>query len=229
MAGITLRSLQPMHHWSLGKAHIMAGLFWLSAISFSQRPSQSGTNTDRAPLTNLTISFLHHLGILMCIFEDWLDIAKGNSQYCQPYIAFDPSAKHSINSKSGHVLVTSKSAMVKFEHTFEEWKAHFTTTFGATAICSSQYLQEEAFTYELPPFVLPQANCSMLNSKWTAGNTFPNTCKHKCTQGTTQLSFSLAPKQPQVVSQGPSPPTKQPPLGHRGSPPIRVADYASWH
>jgi len=78
---------------------------------------------------------------------------------------FDPAAKNSTNTKTRYILATKMSAKVKFVDTFDEWKVHFTTTFGPTAICSSQYLQEEAFTYEPPPFILPPAHCNMLDLK----------------------------------------------------------------
>jgi len=169
MVVITPGFLSPMHHQSCGKACIMAGyghLLLPETIAVWNEHRQSPSDQGR----HLTVTFLHHLGMLMCIFEDWLDISKCNGQYCQPFIAFDLAAKNSTNTKTGYILATKKSAKVMFVDTFEEWKVHFTTTFGSTAICSCWYLQEEAFTYEPPPFILPPAHCNMLDLKQTLGN-----------------------------------------------------------
>jgi len=107
-------------------------LLLLETIAVWNEHRQSPSNQGR----HLMVAFLHHLGMLMCIFEDWLNISKCDGQYCQPFIAFDPAAKNSTDTKTRYVLATKKSAEVKFVDTFEEWKVHFTTTFGPTAIHS---------------------------------------------------------------------------------------------
>jgi len=38
---------------------------------------------------HLTTSFIHHLGLLHHLFDDWLDVAKQDMQYCQAFITFD--------------------------------------------------------------------------------------------------------------------------------------------
>jgi len=85
----------------------------------------------------LTVGFIHHIGMLLRIFEDWLDSAECDGQYCQPFIAFDPVVTHRTDSKSGYVVAMSKSAQEKLETILEEWKEHFITTFGTMAIRSS--------------------------------------------------------------------------------------------
>jgi len=121
----------------------------------------------------LTIGFLHHMGVLMRIFEDWLDIAEQEQQYCQPFIAFDPAIKARDIGKTGYVLAMSMFAEVDFAAVFEEWRRHFATMFGTPAIHSGHYLQEDVFTYEPPPFILLPTQCNSLDPKWTGGTHLP--------------------------------------------------------
>jgi len=72
----------------------------------------------------LTIGFLHQMGLLPCIFKDWLDAAIQDREYCQPYHVRDPDkSKLDIleNTCSGHIMAIKKSATAHFKDDFLEW------------------------------------------------------------------------------------------------------------
>jgi len=114
---------------------------------------------------HLTVGYLHHIGLLMRIFEDWINTAEHDGKYCQPFIAFDPASNEIMESKTGYVLATKKSADNTFKTDFDDWKKHLTTTFGPTAIHSGRYLQEEALCFKPPPFALPPMDHPQLDTK----------------------------------------------------------------
>jgi len=58
---------------------------------------------------HITAGFIHHLGLLLCLFEDWLDITKQDMEYCQAFIAYDSTNVLGQWSKSGHILVVNTS------------------------------------------------------------------------------------------------------------------------
>jgi len=43
---------------------------------------------------------------------------------------------------------------IKYDEDFLAWENHFKTMFSPQSIHSLKYLQEEAFTFEIPPFVI---------------------------------------------------------------------------
>jgi len=52
----------------------------------------------------LTVGLLHHIGLLIHLFDDWLNMANKDTKYCQPFMVFDPSDHSGQQHKTGHVL-----------------------------------------------------------------------------------------------------------------------------
>jgi len=82
--------------------------------------------------------FIHHVGMLTCIFDDWLDTAHQATNYCQAFVAFNPAG---TQSKSGHILALSASAKLTFEDFHSQLGLTPMNTFGTQVIWSTNYLQ----------------------------------------------------------------------------------------
>jgi len=113
----------------------------------------------------LTAGFLHHVGMLIRTFDLWIDTAERDSQYCQPVTAVDPDDPTGLTTKQGHVFAVYKSEEIKYEEDFLAWETHFKTTFSPQSIRSLKYLQEEAFTFEIPSFVIRKPAHIVLDPK----------------------------------------------------------------
>jgi len=55
----------------------------------------------------LTTGFLHYIGLLIGLFEDWLVIVERDGKYCQPFICYDSSNTSGRSHKMGYVFATN--------------------------------------------------------------------------------------------------------------------------
>jgi len=88
---------------------------------------------------HLRMGFLHYIGLLIWIFEDWLVIAKHNAEYCQPFIIFNKSDLSSQAHKTGHVFAIDQSATQLFEAEFVDWDINLQQIFSPQSINSFGY------------------------------------------------------------------------------------------
>jgi len=113
----------------------------------------------------LTVGFIHHLGLLMRLFQDWLRVAECDQEYCQPFIAFPPDDPSDLSSKTGYVLAHSKSQTKTFLVDFQQWEAKLDAVFGAGAIQNRSYSTDEAFSFPPPIFLTKKPEASIKETK----------------------------------------------------------------
>jgi len=77
----------------------------------------------------------------------------------------NPDDPTGLTTKKGHVFAIYKLEDIKYEEDFLAWENHFKTTFSPQSICSLKYLQEEAFTFEIPPFMIRKLANIILDPK----------------------------------------------------------------
>jgi len=85
---------------------------------------------------HLTTGFLHYIGLLIQLFEDWLVIAEHDGEYCQPFNSFDSTDSSGGSHCTGHVLATDWSATRSFKANFAEWDMNLCQIFGPQSINS---------------------------------------------------------------------------------------------
>jgi len=103
----------------------------------------------------LTIGLIHHIGLLICLFDDWLDAAEKDPKYCQPFMVFKLLDNSGQQSKWGHVLAVKRSVHDHLEDNFAVWEAHFSTTFSPASMRSMQYIKDKAITFSWLSHCLP--------------------------------------------------------------------------
>jgi len=113
----------------------------------------------------LTVGFIHHLGLLMRLFQDWLCVAECDQEYCQPFIAFPPDDPSDLSSKTGYVLAHSKSQTKTFLVDFQQWEAKLDAVFSAGAIQNRSYSTDEAFSFPPPIFLTKKPEASVKETK----------------------------------------------------------------
>jgi len=96
-------------------------------------------------------SCIHYLGLLMCIFDDWLEVAKWYSilpalHWLQSFWC-DQQAKQAMFKPWTNCTET-------FKDDFKKWEDYCTPVFGYTSIQSKNYLNAAIFACATPPFVM---------------------------------------------------------------------------
>jgi len=104
--------------------------------------------------SSLTSGFIHHFGLLLHLFDDWLNIAKQDMQYCQAFIAFDSTDVLGWQSKTGHILVVNTLSQMTFEEKFSSWATDLQRMFSPQSIHSTGYRYDEAFGLKPPTFLV---------------------------------------------------------------------------
>jgi len=114
---------------------------------------------------HLTTGFLHHLGLFLCLFEDWLDIADQDMEYCQAFIAYNKTDASGWQSKSGHIFAACTSAQITFKAKVSSWETDLTRMFSLQSIHSMGYHFDKAFAFNTPAFLIQCPLPAIVNPK----------------------------------------------------------------
>ena len=172
----------------------------------------------------LTTGFIHHIGLLLRLFDDWLDVAEQDMQYCQAFIAFDSTDTLGRRSKTGYVLAVSTSAQTTFEAQFSSWDTDLKRMFSPQSIHSSGYRYDEAFGLEPPSFLVQRPPPIHTEPKRAITTTSPAPDAKRRARGGNQVSFQPSMNNPRAPARLPSPPSI---LHPPGGPPQPARDRRS--